>query len=105
MVSAWYGGPGPGLVALVLGAVGADYFLPNPTHVLAANDPSDNIRLIFFVGTSLAIVALVRRQERTQEHQARQNEVLEREVVERQRAQKELEGAHQQLQDFTAALR
>lgn len=98
MVASWYGGPGPGLLAMAIGIMGADYFFLYPIGAFGIDDPSDHMRLIFFVGASLASVGLVWRQQQTQRRLARQNEALEHEIRQRQRTQKDLEIAHRQLQ-------
>lgn len=103
-MSAWYGGPGPGLVALVLGLVGADYFLLDPTYTIGLKGPVDMIRLAFFTGASLTVVWLAWRRQEAQRDLLQQNEVLQHEIRERQRAQIELEEAHRQLQALAERL-
>lgn len=71
------GGPSPGLLAMAIGIMGADYFFLYPIEAFGIDDPSDHMRLIFFVGASFASIGLVWRQQQTQRRLARQNEALE----------------------------
>jgi signal transduction histidine kinase len=49
MISAWYGGRGPGLLATVVGAIAANYFLLAPTGRFS-NGPDDLVKtIVFFV--------------------------------------------------------
>jgi signal transduction histidine kinase len=106
MVSAWYGGLGPGLLATALAAVAIEYFfLPPPTTPIDAVD--DFLLLGVFVLVALLISSLtaarkraeealrrahdgleVRVQERTAEL-AKANEALRAEISERKRAEEE----------------
>ncbi|MBI3783797.1 MAG: PAS domain S-box protein [Deltaproteobacteria bacterium] len=49
LLSAYIGGFGPGLVATLLGAAGARYFLLNPEHSFALTKPIDEVRLALLV--------------------------------------------------------
>lgn len=55
MLSAWYGGWGPGLVTTGLSSVLAVYFLLEPMHSLLINQFSDIVQLVLFVGVGLQI--------------------------------------------------
>jgi PAS domain S-box-containing protein len=57
MVSAWYGGLKPGLVATVLSALAINYFIP-PYNALGIVDPGDLLRLGVFVIIALLISRL-----------------------------------------------
>ena len=39
MLSAWYGGLGPGLLATGLGALAVDYFFEHPAYELGISNP------------------------------------------------------------------
>jgi signal transduction histidine kinase len=54
MFSAWYGGRGPGLVATILGAAAADYFLLEPVGDFYSS-PTDLVRITVFVLVGLQI--------------------------------------------------
>jgi PAS domain S-box-containing protein len=55
LVSAWYGGRGPGLVALAVFALGIDYFFVPPVHTFTLSSKEDTVALLLFV----VIAALV----------------------------------------------
>ena len=57
MVSAWYGGRGPGILATLTGAVVVNYFFLNPTDAFDF-DASDYARLIAFLLVGLQISVL-----------------------------------------------
>lgn len=97
MVSAWYGGRGPGLAALVLSAAGVTYFVFPPPFSFYTKETVDSIRLLLFIAASLVVILLTESRERALELLAEKNEFLEREVTERKRAQ-------EQLQDLTERL-
>ena len=106
MLSAWYGGLGPGLLATVLTVTAIDYFfLPSPSTRLVALEVS--LRLGIFALVALLISSLtaarqraeaalrkahdeleVRVQERTAEL-ANTNEALRAEIAERKRTEQE----------------
>ena len=48
-LSAWYGGPGPGLLATTLSALAAAFLYIEPLHTLAITDLSDAARLTLFI--------------------------------------------------------
>src|ERR1700733_8007536 len=59
LVSAWYGGFWPALVAVVLGALGADFFLlaPRGSFELAGPDQQVGLALFIFTGLGIALLA------------------------------------------------
>src|SRR5688572_23810120 len=58
MVSAWIGGPGPGLLATALAALAADYFWLEPYRALAVSTVADGTLLALFVVVSVGLVLL-----------------------------------------------
>jgi signal transduction histidine kinase len=53
MFSAWYGGPGPGLLATALGAVSLDYFFEGPQYSLDISNPFAWVQsVIVFIGVA-----------------------------------------------------
>jgi two-component system sensor kinase FixL len=54
LVAAWYGGLGPGLLVTVASSVVAMHFLLPPTGLEVA-DPTDQLSLVIFVATGIAI--------------------------------------------------
>ncbi|MBO0861115.1 MAG: PAS domain-containing protein [Chloracidobacterium sp.] len=98
VVSAWFGGLGPGLLATFLSGVASEYFLTEEHFSLARMDTADWERLTLFLITSglLNWLMLIMRDAR-QEVEARAREALQRQaeleeqIVERERARAERE--------------
>jgi PAS domain S-box-containing protein len=61
--AAWFGGLGPGLLAITLGLLAFDYFFLPPLYSLAVQSHNDVLRLIAFGISALFVVALSARQE------------------------------------------
>ncbi|MGB7161181.1 MAG: sensor histidine kinase [Tepidisphaeraceae bacterium] len=71
--SSWYGGTGPGLLAMLLGAIAVDYYLLAPYASLRIEHPRDIARLILFTLVGALIAALngaLRRAQRRYEIEA-----------------------------------
>ena len=58
MLSAWYGGLGPGLLATVLGGLAADYYFEVPLYSLRVTSPQTGLRLTLFVLVAVFISSL-----------------------------------------------
>lgn len=58
MLSAWYGGLGPGLLATVVGAVASSYYFLAPTHSLGVATAGGAVRLLVFGLVALLISSL-----------------------------------------------
>src|SRR5579862_5929371 len=58
VVTAWYGGVRPALLAVLLGAVSADYFLLLPRFSFSPADTAQWVGLLLFVSTGLGIALL-----------------------------------------------
>jgi PAS domain S-box-containing protein len=58
LVSGWFGGVGPGVVATILSATAAAYFWLEPPHSWAIANPSDIIGLAAFIAVGVAISAI-----------------------------------------------
>ena len=56
--SAWVGGWGGGLAALVLSAAAATYFFISPNHTFTVTDSADRITLLIFITVGLAVSAI-----------------------------------------------
>jgi C4-dicarboxylate-specific signal transduction histidine kinase len=107
MMSAWYGGLGPGILATVLSALSLDYFFIAPVYSLKF-DSSAILRLSVFLLVALLTSYLTAARKRAEEalrkahgelekrveertaELAKANESLRAEIVERKRAEKEL---------------
>jgi PAS domain S-box-containing protein len=59
--SVWFGGLGPGLLAIGVGAVATDYFFEDPPGTLELNSPDTLVQLAVFVGTAMFISSLIGR--------------------------------------------
>ena len=72
MVCAWYGGVGPGLLATLLSALAACYFLLEPQYSFAVAKPADVTAIILYLllGASLStlIEAIHRAKRRVEQH-------------------------------------
>lgn len=86
LIAAWYGGLGPGLVALIAGLLIGDYFFIPPVHRFGAYSPSDLALLMIYASvTSIGLAAITNLHNALQrEEQARKwNRELEGRVRER----------------------
>ncbi|HEX5081221.1 MAG TPA: ATP-binding protein, partial [Blastocatellia bacterium] len=98
VVSAWFGGLGPGLLATGISALASDYFLTETRFEFFAMDTADWERLILFLATSvmvnwvIVIMRDARREVETRAHEALQRQIeLEEQIIERERARAERE--------------
>ena len=76
LVSAWFGGMGPGIFATVLCSAGAAWFIMPPQGSLAVDRWGDRIVLLLFMGLSWGLCALVERL-----HQFRRKAEMDREAL------------------------
>ncbi|HSP99333.1 MAG TPA: PAS domain S-box protein, partial [Candidatus Dormibacteraeota bacterium] len=58
LVSAWFGGFGPGLAASLMGAEAATWFLLDPRHRVWADDAEGQAGLVLYLAVSLGIAAI-----------------------------------------------
>ncbi|HEU0185575.1 MAG TPA: ATP-binding protein [Blastocatellia bacterium] len=98
VISAWFGGLGPGMLATVLSALASDYFLTETHFAFFAMDTADWERLILFLATSGLVnwlIVIMRNTRRNVEAWAREavhrQIELEEQIVERERARAERE--------------
>ena len=104
LLSAWYGGLGPGLLATGLSVLAIDYFLLLPATSMGIASLDDAVYLLVFAVSAVFVAWLAGRQRRSEEalRQARDNlaagvrdvertnERLEAEIVERKQAEAEV---------------
>jgi PAS domain S-box-containing protein len=98
MVSAWFGGLGPGLLAALLSVLAGDYFLTKPHFPFFNFDMADRGRLALFLTISGLLAWLIettrvaRQRVWTGARDAEQRQIeLEEQIVERDRAREERE--------------
>jgi PAS domain S-box-containing protein len=108
LLMAWWGGLGPSLVSLILGALGVQFLLVAPIHSLSVAQSGDLISLGLFLVTGGLAVALGhashqgrRRAEEAAELTRRKQELLEAEVAEREEVQQALREKERQLESVT----
>jgi PAS domain S-box-containing protein len=95
MFTAWYGGLGPSLAALIFGAVLADYYFVEPRGTLLSNNNLEqlvSLGLYFVVGIVVTLLseslhASRRRTEAARDELANANRELQKEIEERRRAE------------------
>src|SRR5256712_1803798 len=87
MLSAWFGGFGPGLLTTLLSALAMDYFWLPPTFAFGMREPGDLIGFVLFLGVGLLISVLDARLLRAQRHAEAAAAELRREVDERRKAE------------------
>jgi signal transduction histidine kinase len=84
LVAAWYGGLGPGLVAMALAALASNFFFIVPFYRFELAHPADRFRLAVFVaeGTFIsALAAALHSAKRSADDNARQAQLLRRRVL------------------------
>jgi len=98
LFSAWFGGLGPGLLAIILSCFAFDYYFLSPTHSLEI-DSNELPRLIFFALASLVVGLLGAAQRRTAMslRQARDGLTVKVQELERTNAALHVENAERKL--------
>jgi PAS domain S-box-containing protein len=105
LFAAWFGGLGPGLLAVTLGLLAFDYFFLPPLYSLAVQSHNDVLRLIAFAIAALFVVALSARQESTAQSLRRAHADLQAAVRDLERANASLRDENAERQRAEAALR
>jgi K+-sensing histidine kinase KdpD len=105
LFAAWFGGLGPGLLAVTLGLLAFDYFFLPPLYSLAVQSHNDVLRLIAFAIAALFVVALSARQESTAQSLRRAHADLRAAVRELERTNALLRDENAERQRAEAALR
>jgi signal transduction histidine kinase len=98
-ITAWYGGFGPAVLAIMLSYVAADWFFITPRFELtfSRENLDELIALIAFVFSGLAIAITSKIMRQALDRARRKQAELEREIAERQRAEQALQQAQAQL--------
>ena len=103
VLSAWFGGFGPGLLSVLLSALAFDYYFLPPTHSLVPNS-NEVPRLILFVVAALIVGLLSAAQRSSAESLRRARDTLELKVRELERANAERNQAQDALHKAQAEL-
>lgn len=97
MVSAWYGGLGPGVLSSILSVLAGNYFLMEPARSFSFSSPTDWLRIAAFLVTAGVVSSLSEAM-----HEARRQAELQ--AREAERGRRELERADRQKDEFLAML-
>jgi C4-dicarboxylate-specific signal transduction histidine kinase len=104
MLTAWFGGVGPGLLATVLSGLAFDYYFLSPTYSLAAK-PGEMPRLVVFAVSALFVGALSATQRSATESLKRTRDDLKGTVQELQRSNAALQAESVERKHAEEALR
>jgi PAS domain S-box-containing protein len=96
-IAAWFGGLGPGLLAVALSALAAIGFFARPTHAPSIDSRYDVLAFVAFLLASLLIVGVTQALHLAQRR-------LANEIAERKRAEVELVEAHDLLAATVASI-
>ena len=96
MVSAWFGGIGPGLFAVALAQIAFVYYFVAPTHSLIV-EIQEVPRIVIFLLPALFVVSLSAAQRNATESLRRTNGALHMEIAERRRAEDAMHKAQAEL--------
>lgn len=100
MVSSWYGGRGPGILASVLSVLAGNYFLMEPARAFALSSPTDWLRVGAFLVTAGVVSSLseaMHAARRQAELQAREAEQGRRELESVMAARAKVEAERERL--------
>ena len=107
MFTAWYGGLGPSLLALVSGAVLADYLFIEPRVSLLASNLEHQVGLGLYLAVGVVVALLCeslhasrRRTEAARAELAEANRGLQKEIAERQQAERWLLESEQRFRGY-----
>ena len=104
MVSAWYGGLGPGLLATALAVVASGYFLIPPFYTLDVADPGDLMHLILFILVAVIVSSLNQKFRTVQRRVAELAQAGQSILRQEQKARAEAEAAIRAKDEFVAVV-
>jgi hypothetical protein len=99
VLSAWYGGVGPSLLALVLGTLAAMYWFIEPRNSFAVYRIGDQVALGVYVFMGLVTTVLCESLRAAGQRAESRQKQLEHEAAERRRVEEEREGLIGQLRE------
>jgi len=106
-ITAWYGGFAPALLATVLAYLAADWFFIPPRyqfHRPHNTNYDEFVGLVSFLFSSLAIAYTSKVMRQALERARQRQRELQHEIMERERAEKDLQQAQEQLRRYAALL-
>jgi len=104
MVSAWYGGLGPGLLATALAVIASGYFLVPPFYALDVADPGDLLHLILFILVAVIVSSLNQKLRTIQRRAAEMAQAGQSSLQREQKARAEAEAAVRAKDEFVAVV-
>lgn len=104
MVSAWYGGYGPGVFATLLGAVIGSYLFLEPLYSLKIANTSDRVAVALFVLTGVMISVLSQALRASRQRAEEQEKERARLLVSEQEARRAAETANRTKDEFLATV-
>ena len=102
IVSAWYGGLGPGLLATVIAVLTSSYFLISPLYTLNMTDPNDILHLGLFILVAVLTSSLHQRLRSAQRQTDELVRAREKSLRSEQQARREAEAATRAKDEFVA---
>ena len=102
--AAWYGGRGPGMLALVASAVAAIFFIFRPRYSFVIDKSEDQVGLVLYGVAGFAIVAMFDSLRNAHRKAEKQRQQLEQEVVSRRVAEQALAEQAERLRTTLASI-
>ncbi len=87
MISGWWGGLGPGLLATALSSLAITYFWLPPTYSLRVDDPTDVAGVVLFLAIGALVSGLIEKLQWAKRRAEAHAVALQREIDGRERAQ------------------
>ncbi|MHB8218457.1 MAG: sensor histidine kinase [Candidatus Sulfotelmatobacter sp.] len=104
MLSAWYGGVGPGLLASILSTLAFHYYFTHPIYVLGPRPPREMPRILMYIVSNLLIALLSAAQRNAKESLRRARDDLKRTVQDLQSSNEALHAESRERKQTEQAL-
>lgn len=104
IAAAWFGGFGPGVVALVLGALVGNLMLMEPVLVIGIPRPADLLQWIAYLIPGFVAIVLIETLHQTTRNLELAMGKLESELTQRRKVEEELRKAQEELQSHATRL-